>query len=81
MKKMETIYDRLNKVCDRTLPDQGDVREHYYTICNLLGKYQTPHDGKSDSAVIQNKIVYESLPIKRQFKDAFFSTYVKMFGC
>lgn len=76
---MKTIYDRLNKVYDKTLLDQKDIRKHYRTICDLLEEYQIPHDGKSDDAVIQNEIVYESLLVKRQFEDVFFDTYVKMF--
>ena len=75
---MKTIYDRLNKVYDKTLLDQKDIRKHYRTICDLLEEYQIPHDGKSDDAVIQNEIVYESLLVKRQFEDVFFDTYVKM---
>ena len=54
---MKTIYDRLNKVYDKTLLDQKDIRKHYRTICDLLEEYQIPHDGKSDDAVIQNEIV------------------------
>ena len=33
---MKTIYDRLNKVYDKTLLDQKDIRKHYRTICDLL---------------------------------------------
>ena len=68
---MKTIYDRLNKVYDKTLLDQKDIRKHYRTICDLLEEYQIPHDEKSDDAVIQNEIVYESLLVKRQFEDVF----------
>ena len=47
---MKTIYDRLNKVYDKTLLDQKDIRKHYRTICDLLEEYQIPHDEKSDDA-------------------------------
>ena len=33
---MKTIYDRLNKVYDKTLLDQKDIRKHYRTICLSL---------------------------------------------
>ena len=69
---MKTIYDRLNKVYDKTLLDQKDIRKHYRTICDLLEEYQIPHDGKSDDAVIQNEIVYESLARKTAVRGCFF---------